>query len=100
MFLSVGGQKHLVLWPSISYVETHKHEIFNQSVPPSTTACAHAKFQWQNLLSLVAHHAISVCSSAFVFVKQKLGSKLNTNLETDVQKRRRKRTKREGLSED
>lgn len=48
----------------------------------------YAKFQWQNLLSVVAHHAISVCSSAFVFAKQKLGS------ETGVQER--KRTKEEG----
>lgn len=72
----------------------------NQSLPKCTIVCAHVKFQWQNLLSVVAHHEISICSNVFVFARQKLESELDRNIETDVQKRRRKRTRREGVGED
>lgn len=71
--------------------------VFKKSAPKNPIVCAHCKFQGQSLLSVVAHHQISLCSGVFVFAKQKLGSELGRNSETEKGEGK-SRERRRGLS--
>ena len=69
-------------------------------MPKCTVVCVYVKSQQQNLLSVVAHHEISICSNVFALARRKLGSELDRSIKIVVQKRRKERKRREGLGED